>query len=109
MKVRKDVMEALENNNFKRNYDSTFKGIHIYSSHQQKIHAIPCAPSLTSCPKECIRVEDVATSLFRQDRLYIVQLLEGNYFTNASRSRITSNLFSRKPETVALYTFMNQE
>ena len=84
MKVRKDIMEALENNNFNRNYDSTFKGIHIYSSHQQKIHAIPCAPSLSSCPKE-------------------------NYFTNASRSRITSNLLSRKPETVVLYTFMHQE
>ena len=34
-------------------------------------------PSLV-VPEEYIKVEDVATSLFRRDRLYIVQLLEEN-------------------------------
>ena len=43
----------------------------------------------------------VATSLFRRDRLYIAHLLEGNYFTNAARSRINKNPLSRKTETIA--------
>ena len=47
-------------------------------------------PSLV-VPEEYIKVEDVGTSLFRRDRLYIVQLLEGNYFTYSARSRIISN------------------
>ena len=42
--------------------------------------------------EECIKVEDVATSVFRRDGPYIAQLLEGNYFSNAARSRITTNL-----------------
>ena len=56
-------------------------------------------PSL-AVPEEYIKVEDVATLLFRRDRLYIVQLLEENYFTNATRKRITTNPLSRKPETM---------
>ena len=43
-------------------------------------------------PEGCIKVEDVATSLFRRDWPYIAHLLEGNYFRNAARSRITTNL-----------------
>ena len=38
-------------------------------------------PPRTAVPEECIKVEDVATSLFRSDGPYIAQLLEGNYFT----------------------------
>ena len=56
-------------------------------------------PSL-AVPEENIKVEDVATSLFRQDRLYIVQLLEENYSNNAARKRITAKPLSRKPETM---------
>ena len=48
-------------------------------------------PSL-AVSKECIKVEDVATLLFGRDGPYIAQLLEGNYFSNAARSRITTNL-----------------
>ena len=56
-------------------------------------------PSL-AVPEEYIKVEDVATLLFRRDSLHIVQVLEKNYFTNAARKRITANLLSRKPETM---------
>ena len=56
-------------------------------------------PSL-AVPETCVKVEDVATSLFRRDRLYIVQLLEENYFTSAARKRITTNPLSKKPETM---------
>ena len=56
-------------------------------------------PSL-AFPEKYIKVEDVATSLFRRDRLYIVQLLEENYFTSAARKRITTNPLSKKPETM---------
>ena len=49
-------------------------------------------PPRAAVPEECIKVEDFATSLFRRDGLYIAQLLKGNYFTNAARSRITTNL-----------------
>ena len=48
-------------------------------------------PSL-AVPEECIKVENVATLVFRRDGPYIAQLLEGNYFSNATRSRITTNL-----------------
>ena len=41
---------------------------------------------------ECITVTTVATSLFRRDGPYIAQLLGGRYFTNAVKSRITTNL-----------------
>ena len=41
---------------------------------------------------EGFKVEDVATLVFRRDGPYIAQLLEGNYFSNAARSRITTNL-----------------
>ena len=45
-----------------------------------------------------------ATSLFRRDGPYIAQLLEGNYFSNAARSRITTNLQQEVRDYV--YTFM---
>ena len=63
-------------------------------------------PSL-AVPEEFIKVEDVATSLFRRDGPYISQLLEGNYFSNAARSRITTNL----PQEVRdyVYTFVYPE
>ena len=48
-------------------------------------------PSL-AVPEECIKVDAAATSLFRRDGPYITQLFEGNYFSNAARSRITTNL-----------------
>jgi len=35
-------------------------------------------------PEECIKVEDIATLLFRQDSPYITQLWEGNSFINAA-------------------------
>ena len=50
---------------------------------------------------------DAATSLFRQDGPYIAQLLEGNYFSNAAKSRITTNLQQEVKEYV--YTFMYPE
>ena len=50
---------------------------------------------------------DAATSLFRQDGPYIAQLLEGNYFSNAAKSRITTNLQQEVREYV--YTFMYPE
>ena len=56
-------------------------------------------PSL-AVPETCVKVEDVATSLFRQDRLCIVQLLEENYLNNAARKKITTKPLSRKPETM---------
>lgn len=50
---------------------------------------------------------DAATSLFRQDGPCIAQLLEGNYFSNAAKSRITTNLQQEVKEYV--YTFMYPE
>jgi len=64
-------------------------------------------PPRTAVPEECLKVEDVATSLFRRDGPYIAQLLEGNYFTNAARSRITTNLEREVRDYV--YTFMYPE
>ena len=63
-------------------------------------------PSL-AVPEECIKVEDVATLVFRRDGPYIAQLLEGNYFSNAARSRITTNLQQEVRDYV--YTFMYPE
>ena len=57
--------------------------------------------------EECIKVEDVATLLFGRDGPYIAQLLEGNYFSNAARSRITTNLQQEVRDHV--YTFMYPE
>ena len=57
--------------------------------------------------EECLKVEDVATSIFRRDGPYIAQLVEGNYFTNAARSRITTNLEREVRDYV--YTFMYPE
>lgn len=57
-------------------------------------------PSRLAVPEECIKDNDVATLLFRRDGPYIEKLLEGNYFTNAARSRITTNLLSRESVTV---------
>ena len=51
--------------------------------------------------------EDVATLLFGRDGPYIAQLLEGNYFSNAARSRITTNLQQEVRDYV--YTFMYPE
>ena len=45
--------------------------------------------------------------LFRHDGPYITQLLEGNYFTNAARSTITTNLKQEVRDYV--YTFMYPE
>ena len=117
-------MEALENK--KRSYDSIFKGIHKQhfnkrrrkkENHRksnerkrkqtkknvQQVYGICVGNPLGSglaVPKEFIKIEDVATSLFRRDGPYIAQLLEGNYFSNAARSRIT---------TINHYTFMCPE
>ena len=62
-----------------------------------------CLPSL-AVPEECIKVDAAATSLFRRDGPYITQLFEGNYFSNAARSRITTNLQQDVRDYV--YTFM---
>ena len=43
----------------------------------------------------------------RRDAPYIAQLLEGNYFSNAARSRITTNLQQEDRDYV--YTFMYPE
>ena len=40
------------------------------------------------------------SAIFRRDRLYIVQLLEENYLTNAARKRITTNPLSKKLVTM---------
>ena len=64
-------------------------------------------PSRTAVPEECIKVEDVVTSLFRRDGPYIAKLLEGNYFTDAVSSRITTNLEQEVRDYV--YTFMYPE
>jgi len=45
--------------------------------------------------------------LVRQDGPYIAQLLEGNYFTKAERSRITTNLKQEVRDYI--YTFMYPE
>ena len=58
-------------------------------------------------PEECIKVEDVATLVFRRDGQYIAQLLGGNYFSNAARSRIATNLQQEVRDYV--YTFMYSE
>ena len=63
-------------------------------------------PSL-AVPEECIKVEDVATLVFRRDGPYIAQLLGGNYFSNAARSRIATNLQQEVRDYV--YTFMYPE
>ena len=63
-------------------------------------------PSL-AVPEECIKVEDVATLVFRRDGPYIAELLEGNYFSNAARSRITTYLQQEVRDFV--YTFMYPE
>ena len=63
-------------------------------------------PSL-AVPEECIKVDAAATSLFRRDGPYITQLFEGNYFSNAARSRITTNLQQEVRDYV--YTFMYPE
>ena len=63
-------------------------------------------PSL-AVSEECIKVEDVATLLFGRDGPYIAQLLEGNYFSNAARSRITTNLQQEVRDYA--YTFMYPE
>ena len=65
-----------------------------------------CPPSLT-VPEEYIKIEDVVTSLLGRDGPYIAQLVEGNYFSNAARSRITNN----HPQEVRryVYTFMFPE
>ena len=63
-------------------------------------------PSL-AVPEECIKVEDVVTLVFRRDGPYIAQLLEGNYFSNPARSRITTNLQQEVRDYV--YTFMYPE
>ena len=57
--------------------------------------------------RKCIKVVDAATSLFTQDGPYIAQLLEGNYFSNAARSRITTNLQQEVRDYV--YTFIYPE
>ena len=49
-------------------------------------------PPRLAVPEECIKVEDVATSLFRRVGPYIGQLLERDYSTKAARSKITTNL-----------------
>ena len=63
-------------------------------------------PSL-AISEEGIKVKDVATLLFGRDGPYIAQLLEGNYFSNAARSRITTNLQQEVRDYV--YTFMDPE
>ena len=125
-------MEALENK--KSNYNSIFKGIlkqHINKRRRkkenrresnerkrkrtenkvQRVYGIcvgnPLGNDLPQCLEECIKVEDVATSLFRRDGPYVAQLLEGNDFTNAARSRITTNLEQEVRDCV--YTFMYPE
>ena len=54
------------------------------------------SPSLAT-PEECINVEfeDVAELLMRRAAPYIAQLLQSNHFSNATGSRIITNL---KPE-----------
>ena len=64
-------------------------------------------PSSLAVPKKGINVEEVVTSLFRQDGQYIAHLLEGNYFTNAARSRITTNFKQEVRDYV--YNFMCPE
>ena len=58
--------------------------------------------------KSVSKVEDVATLLFRLDGPYIAQLLEGNYFSNAARSRITTNL-QQEVTRDYVYPFMYPE
>ena len=48
-------------------------------------------PSL-NIPEECINVEDVAELLMRRDAPYIGHLLQSTHFSNASGSRIITNL-----------------
>ena len=61
-------------------------------------------PSL-AVPEKCVQVQDVATLLFRRDRPYIVQLLKVNYFANAARSRITTNLKQEVRDYVYTFTY----
>ena len=67
---------------------------------------MPCVPSKPGRPG-CIKGEDVATSVYRRDGPYIAQFLEGNYFSNAARNRITTNLQQEVRDYV--YTFMYPE
>ena len=67
---------------------------------------LPYPPCLT-VPERCIDVEKVSQLLFDRDAPYIVQLLQGNHFSNAARSRIITNL---KPEVRDnVYCFMYPE
>ena len=51
-------------------------------------------PPRTAVPEECIKVEDVATSLFRRDGPYIAQLLEGNYFTTNVEQEVRDYVYT---------------
>ena len=51
-------------------------------------------PPRTAVPEECIKVEDVATSLFRRDGPYIAQLLEGNYFTTNLEQEVRDYVYT---------------
>ena len=54
-------------------------------------------PSL-AVPEECIKVEDVATLVFRGDGPYIAQLLEGN--SAMLQEAESPPTFSKKSETM---------
>jgi len=54
--------------------------------------------------EEHVKVENIAMSLFRLDGLYIAQLLEGNSFTNAARSRIITTLMQELRDYVNTFT-----
>ena len=51
-------------------------------------------PPRTAVPEECIKVEDVATLLFRRDGPYIAQLLEGNYFTTNLEQEVRDYVYT---------------
>ena len=64
-------------------------------------------PPWLAVPEGCIDVEKVSELLFDRDAAYIVQLLQGNHFSNAAGGRIITNL---KPEvTDNVYCFMYPE
>ena len=58
---------------------------------------LPLCILLASPARKSNKIENIATSLFRQDGPYIAQLLEMNYFTNAARSRISDFLLICPP------------
>ena len=58
---------------------------------------LPLCILLASPARKSNKIENIATSLFRQDGPYIGQLLEMNYFTNAARSRISDFLLMCPP------------